>query len=86
MSEETNTSDSWGYQVLNCLKKKLGLAYYTNGFDTILDQQHKLTDKIESISVEDASENVDRSGGDNQRSLSRKPVMIQRTKQIQKKG
>ena len=62
MSEKTNTSDSWGYQVLNCLKKKLGQAYYTNGFDTILDQQHKLTDKIESILVEDASENVDKFG------------------------
>ena len=56
MSEKANTLDSWGYQVLDCLKKKMGQAYYTScGFDSIIDQKHILTDKNESISVKDAS-------------------------------
>ena len=86
MSEKAYHSDSWGHQLLDCIMKKVEQTFHSDKNDSTFDQKHKLTDKNESISVEDASENVDRSGGDNQRSLSRKPVMIQRSKQIKKKG
>ena len=35
----------------------MGQAYFTSGFDSILDQKHIQTDKHESILVKDASEN-----------------------------
>ena len=88
MSEKFTATDAWNIpNVLACLKKSMGLAYYTRcGFDSLDDQTHVLTEK-ESDSVNKASENVDEVGSVNfektKRSHTAKSVIILRKKQIQ---
>ena len=51
MSKPITATNAW--DVLSCIKKTMGLAYYTRcGFDSLDDQSHVLTER-ESHSVND---------------------------------
>ena len=83
MSENSTATDArWGVStVLNCLKKSMGLAYYTKlDFDSLADDQtHVLTEK-ECDSENKAFEEVNKVGGEDFKlkkiSTMKRPVII----------
>ena len=80
MSDTTDTSDSWGQQLIDCLIRKAKISFNPGN---LIAEKHILIDQIESNAVEDASKNLD-SFKEEQRSTN-ETVMIQRTKQINQK-
>ena len=80
MSDTTETSDSWGQQLIDCLLRK---AKHPFNPGNVIAEKHILIDQIESNAVEDASKNLD-SFKEEHRSTN-ETVMIQRTKQINQK-